>query len=540
MLEKFTKQEQDSLKGHFSNLDKNVFAITTPSQTDRGALMSRYSRTDKSMRRIFLDEFLENPDRGEKFYDKILAEYGDDSVAELGGAQIAIEGLSNIAVKTIEDRRIGLSYLEKSSRYVAYDKKDKNGYRFCRDNIIMESRFGDVYETSCNQSFDAYSKNIKPMTDYIREKYPISIYSFKDSVDGMEKPLDKLTNEKDIKTANYIYNSSTKAKALDVIRGLLPASTLTNVGIYGNGRAFEYLLAILGSSDLTEEQKLAVEIKTELDTTIPAFVKRVESKYGAALEGYLKGVRNYSTGLCCGETDPKTGRMVSLIEYDHGDIALNKIVTSLVYENSCMSYFDVKLAVEKLSNNTKEKIIINHANLRTNRRHKPPRAFEATGYLFDIRSSYGIFRDLHRHRALTMHRQLLSTDHGYNTPNEINEIGINDEYKSAMDNSRHAFESMRESMPRQAQYVVNFAYYYPYVMRLTLREACYLTELRTIPQGHAEYRLIAQQMADQITRVQPEASRIFKFVDHNTYELERFASEKRTAEKYPNGYPTFL
>jgi thymidylate synthase ThyX len=241
-----------------------LFAIISPRQVDRGALMSRYSRTDKSMREIFLDEFLKNKNRGEEFYNRVLLEYGDDSVAELGEAQIAIEGLSNIAVKKIEDRRIGLSYLEKSSRYVVWNKKENGKYRFYRDPEIMKSRFADMYEDSCNFSFDIYSKNIEPMVNYVREKYPIEKYSFKDSADGKEKIFSKLKNESDIKSANMIYRGSTKAKALDILRGLLPASTLTNVGITGNGRAFEYLLTVLGSSDLKEEQDLASKIKKEL------------------------------------------------------------------------------------------------------------------------------------------------------------------------------------------------------------------------------------------------------------------------------------
>ena len=141
MLSKFSNSEKENLLKHFSNVDDSVFAIISPRQVDRGALMSRYSRTDKSMRRIFLDEFLQNESRGEEFYNKVLLEYGDDSVAELGEAQIAIEGLSNIAVKKIEDRRIGLSYLEKSSRYVAWDKKNNGEYKFYREPEIMNSKY---------------------------------------------------------------------------------------------------------------------------------------------------------------------------------------------------------------------------------------------------------------------------------------------------------------------------------------------------------------------------------------------------------------
>jgi thymidylate synthase ThyX len=198
VLSEFSIKEKEILSDHFSNAEDNVFAIITPRQVDRGALMSRYSRTDKSMRRIFLDEFLQNKNRGEEFYNRVLLEYGDDSVAELGEAQIAIEGLSNIAVKKIEDRRIGLSYLEKSSRYVAWNKKINGQYRFYREPVLMKSKFGDLYLDTCNFSFDIYSKNIEPMIKYIREKYPIEKYTFKDSKDGTEKSFSKLKEENDI------------------------------------------------------------------------------------------------------------------------------------------------------------------------------------------------------------------------------------------------------------------------------------------------------------------------------------------------------
>ena len=162
-LTKFSKKEKKILSNHFSNTDDNVFAIISPKQVDRGALMSRYSRTDKNMRKVFLDEFLKNENRGEEFYTRVLLEYGDDSVAELGGSQIAIEGLSNIAVKKIEDRRIGFSYLEKSSRYVSWDKKINGKYKFYREPKIMKSRYKEKYLESSNLDFEVYSKNIQTM-----------------------------------------------------------------------------------------------------------------------------------------------------------------------------------------------------------------------------------------------------------------------------------------------------------------------------------------------------------------------------------------
>lgn len=533
MTEEFTSSEKAVLLKHFSNVDDTVFAITTPRQVDRGALMSRYSRTDKSMRRIFLDEFLANENRGEEFYNKVLIEYGDDSVAELGIAQIAIEGISNIAVKKIEDRRIGLSYLEKSSRYVAWDKKINDEFKFYREPHIMNSKFADAYLQSCNLDFEVYSKNIQPMIKYVREKEPIENLKFKDSTTGQEILFSKLKEEQDIKSAISIYNATTKAKALDILRGLLPASTLTNVGITGNGRSFEYLLTILFSSDLEEEKLLAKKIKHELDTTIKSFVRRSDDKHGLALQNYLKSLKNAANKLAKKQHFPtkSMGSLVKLVDYEPESKALDKIITALMYEGQTNSYETLLRNVKKMSMAEKSKIVKNFANLRKNRRQRPPRAFEMTQYIFDIVGNFGMFRDLHRHRVLTLERQLLTTDHGYALPKEITDLGIEKDFKECMKLSKTVFDSMRNKFPQQSQYVVNFAYNYPFFLQLNLREAAHLIELRTIPQGHIDYRRVAQKMFLSIGKVHPNLSKIIKFVDLNTYELERFESEKRIEEK---------
>ncbi|MCH9659199.1 FAD-dependent thymidylate synthase [archaeon] len=536
-MSKFSDSEKKSLLDHFSNTEDSVFAITSPRQVDRGALMSRYSRTDKSMRQIFLDEFLKNKNRGDEFYDRVLLEYGDDSVAELGEAQIAIEGLSNIAVKKIEDRRIGLSYLEKSSRYVAWNKKENGRYRFYRDPEIIKSRFADMYEKSCNFSFDTYSDNIEPMTKYIREKYPIEKYRFKDSSDGKEKLFSKLKKESDVKSAGMIYRGSTKAKALDILRGLLPASTLTNVGITGNGRAFEYLLTVLGSSELQEERDLASKIKNELDTTIKSFVRRADDKYGKAFQKYLKDVRIKAKRITKKEIKANSteGSFTKLVDCESEKDAMDKIITSVMYEQSpSTSYQNILLQVKKMPKQDKIKIINEFASIRGNRRHRPSRAFENTFYTFDLCNNFGMFRDMHRHRALTLERQMLTTDHGYSMPDEIKVLGIEKDYRDCMYKTKETFEKIRKKHPEQGQYVVNFGYNYPYFMKFNLREACHLLELRTVPQGHADYRKVSQEMFRQINKKHPNLSKIMRYVDMKEYDLERFESEKRTEAKRKN------
>jgi len=532
-LSEFSESEKEILLKHFSNVDGSVFAIITPRQVDRGALMSRYSRTDKSMRKIFLDEFLQNQNRGEEFYNKVLLEYGDDSVAELGEGQIAIEGLSNIAVKKIEDRRIGLSYLEKSSRYVAWDKKVDGQYKFYKEPDIMESRYADKYLESCNLDFDLYSRNISPMISYIQERESIDNQKFRNS-SGNEVLFSKLASDDDIKSATRIYNATIKAKALDALRGILPASTLTNVGITGNGRAFEYLLTILYSSELQEERELGLKIQRELDSTIRSFVKRADDKYGQALQKYLGDIKKISWNLGKKYAKPKNKRnfLVELVDYEPEKKAEEKIIAAILYEQSPgISYRDMISNIKKLNSSTRKKIIKTFSNLRQNRRHRPPRAFEMTEYTFDLVTNFGMFRDIHRHRVLTLERQLLTADHGFVTPDEISALGIRQDFQDCMYKSKETFDGLRKNMPQQAQYAVNFAYNYPYFIKLNLREATHLIELRTVPQGHPDYRKVSQDMFREIKRVHPNLSGIIRFVDLKQYKLERLEAEKRIEQK---------
>ena len=522
----FTDDERRALEGHFSNADGDVFAITTPSQADRGALMSRYSRTDKGMRRVFLDEFLGDAGRGERFYERVLLEYGDDSVAELGEAQLGIEGISNVAAKRVEDRRVGLSFLEKSSRYVAWDRKEGGRYRYYRGPDVSGSRHAGAYERACDMAFEAYSRSIGPMTDMVREEHPIESYRFRDSRDGRERGVSELGPE-DAESARAAYRGSTRAKALDVLRGLLPASTLTNVGITGNGRAFEYLLDVLGSSGLAEERELGAKIRRELGPVIGAFVRRSDGRHGEAHRGYLRRLRLMQEGLAGGAGLGGPGPYVRLAWCAPEAEALDAVVAGMIYAGSGAPYADALGRARAMSRADKAAAVGRAAALRGNRRHRPPRAFESAYYMFDLCTNYGMFRDLHRHRALTMQRQLLGTSLGYSAPPEVGRLGIRREYDECMAASREACEAMGREDPEMAQYAVSLAYNYRYSIRMNLREACHLIELRTAPQGHEDYRRVAQEMLRQIGSAHPALAGIMRFADTAGYGLERLGSEKR-------------
>ena len=537
----FSEEEKHILKSHFSNTDKTIFAIITPRQVDRGALMSRYSRTDKTMRRIFLDEFANNPSRGEEFYGKVLSEYGDDSVAELGEAQVALESASNIAVKQIEDHRIGLSYLEKSSRYIAFDKKINGQYKYHKEEAIMTSSHADLYIQACDHAFDIYGKNIETMQKYISEITPIDCLFFFDSSSKQDIPYGNLKVDRDIETARRIYKATIKAKTLDILRALLPSSTLTNLGITGNGRAFEYLLSTMFASNLNEVKCLAEQLHTELNIIIPAFVKRAnDNKYGKSIQSYLINTRNaiYELGqeyLKSIKVDPNPVEAVKLLDFQDNFEVEVKIASAILYEQARgQSLESIMRYLRSIPEEERNKIIRTYTKFRSNRRHRPGRAFEMAEYTFEMFTNFGMFRDLHRHRILTIERQLLSTRHGYDIPAEIIDFGIVKDFKDCMYKCHEAYEIISKQMPEEAQYVVNFAYRYPYFMKINLREACHMIELRTIPQGHPDYRKVCQRMFSQIKFVHPALAKGIKFVDLNRYELERLNAEKDREKKRLN------
>lgn len=540
-LDRFSKEEAAALKGHFSNVDKAVFAIITPKQVDRGALMSRYSRTDKTMRRVFLDEFAMNPNRGEEFYRRVLLEYGDDSVAELGEAQVAVEGISNIAAKKIEDRRIGLSYLEKSSRYVTFGQKVGGYYRYCREEGIMASSHADRYLETCDHSFDVYSKSIQTLQTFLKEREPIDRFNFFDSASQHEVPFGSLKSEEDVEAAKRIYNVTIKAKGLDLLRGLLPAATMTNVGITGNGRAFEYLLTLMYSSRLKELRSIAEQLFGELNAVIPSFIRRANDRYGQALQEYIaktegavsKLVENHLSGLVT-EENPEP---VRLLDHEDNFQAEVKVASAILYEQAKgQSLHRITNYVKSMPKEDRNRIIRSYAEFRTNRRHRPGRAFEMVDYTFELFTNFGMFRDLHRHRVLTMERQFLSTRHGYDLPPQLMQAGLDKDFQDCMYLSKSVYEAIAKTMPEEAQYVVNFAYRYPYFIKMNLREACHLIELRTAPQGHPDYRAVCQRMYGEIKRVHPTLAEGIKFADMNAYQLERFDAEKKTEKKrQPSG-----
>lgn len=533
-----SEEEKKVLSPFMTNTDKNIFVLINLPEVVKGALFSRYSRSTKSLRRVLLDEFILKPETGfkeivnmqetkdteanqfvaikkaEEFYDRVLVGYGDDSVAELAGAHVAIEDVSMVATKLLEDSRIGLSPLEKSTRYVYFDQKRNGKWLYLEEPKIMNSEFASLYKETCDMLFQTYADLVTKISDYITKKFP-----------------------KETGVSDRAYASTVRAKTCDIIRGLLPASTITNMGFFGDGRAYEYLLTKLHANELGEAKTIASTLGGELKKVIPSFVKRAEEKYGREQQVYLAGIEAKMFELAKKYENPKTSNvgavptphLVKLVEYEQN--AESKVVEFIFYSYLSLSIEKIREIVQKMSSEEKIDLINQYTGVRANRRHKPGRAFENIFYTFDVLANYGAFRDLHRHRILTQQRQLLSCDHGYTLPKEIVEAGFEKEFKAAMEKAKSAYDKIAKTMPQEAQYVVPLAYNIRYYMKMNLREAIHFCELRSMAQGHIDYRLVAQDMYKEIAKVHPVFGKHFNFMDMKKYGLERLESEKKIDKK---------
>ena len=548
MIPEFTADEQRALAPFFTNLDRSVFGLKLPQEV-AGALFSRYSRSTKSLRRTFFDEFLGDPELGLKdllgaqtsasddsaalkkaraFYDRVLVGYGDDSVAQLGGAHIACENISNVAAKLLEDARIGVAPLEKSTRYVRFDQKDAAGnYLFYREPKIMASRHRDNYLTTMNLLFETYSKQMEPMLESVARSLPIEQLEVRDPTTGKVLPYaDAKHDDRLRRWAETAYRATVRAHACDVLRSYLPAATLTNVGMFGVGQAFEYLISKLYAHELSEAKELGSAMHAELNQLIPSFVRRAQPSE------YLIGTTTAARALAAKTVNVSpldAKEPVTLIDYDAQ--AEEKVTASILYSQARHSLMQLREIAAKMSVEERGKILEKHFGKRRHRRDKLSRAFENVYYTFDILGNLGLYRDLHRHRILTQERQNFTTVHGYDTPPEIEEAGFKSEFDNCMKRTAELYEEIYRDLPCEAQYVVPFAFKIRWYMKMNLREALHLCELRTTPQGHPDYRFICQEMWRKIQSVHPSLAESGKFMDWEKYRLGRLQSEMRTEFK---------
>ena len=520
VAERFDPEETEILRPYFTNLDGPVFALVNLPEVVKGALFARYSRSSKSLRRLFLDEFVGDLDltgdlgvdasiglkRAEELYEKVFLEYGDDSVAQLGGVHLACEQASNVLTKILEWGRL-MAYLEQSTRYIPYDSRLGGRYRYYRPAEVLDSPLGARYVAEMDAAFDTYAMCMHTLLDWARETFP-----------------------KDPGDSDFVYKQTLKAKACDAARGILPAATLSNVGIYGTGQAFEALLLRMRAHPLPEARKYAAMMLDELRKVIPSFLTRVDRPdRGIAWSEYLADTRTETAALVArlfpaDEPEPRPSVVLTDFDPDGED----KVLAAICYPQTTLSEDQILSRVRRLGVDDRIALMRAYVGERDNRRHRPGRAFERTDYRFDILADYGAFRDLQRHRMLTVEWQRLSPRHGYDVPPEITDAGLDEPFIDAMERAGALHDALAIDFPEQASYAVALAYRIRFVMQMNAREAMHMLELRTAPQGHATYRAVCQDMhrciAEQAGHHAIAAA--MRHVDHGAYALERLESER--------------
>jgi thymidylate synthase ThyX len=513
-----TEAERARLAPHFTDLDGPVFALVNLPETVKGALFARYSRYPGTLRRLFLDEFADSlpapreggwdGDEGRRaaeLYERIFVGYGDDSVAQLGGAHVACEWVSNVLTKVLQRPRLA-AYLEQSTRYIAYDSPmpGGGGYRYYRNPAL-----GPEYEAAMDFLFATYADALPRVRTWVDETYPRS--------DGEPEAARR---------------RAVNAKALDLLRGLLPAASLSHMGIYATGQAYEQLILHLLAHPLPEARAYGSMILDAIKAVMPSFVARVErpdrgGEWIRHLERRREATERWVARLGLDRRHAHDdGPSVRLLHVD-GDEDL--LLAALLFEGAAVDEEETLAAVRRLGDDERARLLGDLAGGRSNRRHRPGRGFEALRYRFEIVSDYGAFRDLQRHRLLTVQWQALTPDLGADVPEEVVEAGCGDEYAAALERSRAEYERLAGAgLLDAAPYALCLGYRIRYVLDLNAREAMHLIELRSGREGHPTYRAVAHEMHALIAERHPAVAAAMTHVDTSGEpRLERILSEIR-------------
>jgi len=519
-VQSFSDAERARLSAHCSNLDRPVFALLHLPETVKGALFARYSRYPGTLRRLMLDEFADDlraaaptavragdPGRAEQLYERIFLGYGDDSVAQLGGAHVACEWVSNILTKILQRPRLA-AYLEQSTRYIAYDAPlpgDPPRYRYYRD-----AELGPEYERAMDGLFAAYAGSIPVVQDWARRAFP------------------RMSTE-----AEAAHARAVRAKTLDLLRGLLPAASLSHMGIYASGQTYEQLILHLLAHPLPEARRYGAMILDEVGAVMPSFVARVQrpdrgGRWIDYLESRARAGERWATrlGLSDRGGEPATGPSVRLTHVDGDE---EDLLAALVFESGAAADDEARRSLRELGDADRAAMLADLLGERANRRHRPGRGLEALRYRFEIVADYGAFRDLQRHRMLTVQWQALTPDLGADVPEQVVAAGAGDAYREALARSAAEYERLVDAgHAAAASYALCLGFRMRFVLDLNAREAMQLIELRSGREGHPSYRAVAHEMHARIAAVHPAIAGAMTHVDEETEpRLERILAEMR-------------
>ncbi len=549
--DEYTDKEKLRLQPFFTNLDKSVYVPLILSPELIGALCSRSSRATTDLRHIFLREFIDpflNPVRqenetseawqatikyGEELYDflnffkdhslleffanprarsfyiKWLAQYGDDSIAQMAGTHLAFSGVSQIVIKHFEDQRIGLAPIEKSTRYVNYAQKINNQYQYYIDPTLKDIGLDAEYKTVMDNLFETYIDLLPKLSAWLQDRFP---------------------EEK---------KSVVEKKAFDILRGLLPMATLSQVTFFGNGQSFEHMINRSLGHSLGEVRWAGEMAYQELNKITPSFLRRIKDETRKdMIEEYQKYLshKNKQTvpvvkGLFKDSLkEVETGPRVQLVEFDtDGE---DKIITGILYSavNNHLSWNKILQTVKALTVEEKKEILKVHLQDRKFRWQKVSRAFENIYVRFEIVMNLGAWRDLHRHRMLTQQKQNFTCDHSYDVAPELIKSKLDSEFSSAINKVEDLYYKIAQHDLELAQYATCLAHRIRFMQFQNLRECFWEIELRTIPEGHTDYRYIEQEKFKLLQKVYPLVTE-YMLANLGNYDFARRGQEEKIQKK---------
>jgi thymidylate synthase ThyX len=525
----WSESDRHFLEAFASNPDGIVSVLRNLPPEITGALCSRASRASGSLFEVLLKEYIypivngEDPrlaseleetvrflkdhgfkhilnnQRAQAFYSKWLSQYGDDSIAQVTGTHVIVWGISQVAMKFIEDQRVGLEPIEKSTRYVNFGSQVGGRYLYYIPKPDLE-RHGSLaeYRATMDQLFDTYVALLPRLQEWLRKNF----------------------DEKD---------SILEKKAFDTLRGLLPMATLGQVAFRGNAQAFEYLINRTARHSLGELRWFAHEIKSELDKEIPSLLLRVADEKSKEYQTYLND-RHRAVREFLGDVRRENGLKaeVRLVEFDPESEV--KILAGIIFQQTHGSWDDAMARARILGDAERRELFERYLSKRSARWQKVGRAFENAYVRFEIVMDSGSYRDLHRHRMMTQERQSFSTFHGYSVPSEVQQAGLAAQFEDALQRADRLFRKIEPIDRDLAQYVVPLAYRMRFYQWQNFRQLFWEAELRTVSQGHPDYRFIEQEKYRLVKEKFPMLAS-FMLVDMNEYAIARRGTEEQILAK---------
>jgi thymidylate synthase ThyX len=489
---------------YVSSLTDGVFALTGLPEEVIAVLFAYYSRSRDDLRtnlaKLLADDELGVAHAGEPsgrglglasdkaraFHEKWVVGYGHASVAEHAVVHLAIEDVSIVASKVIEDLRLG-SYTEKSTRYVVFDTKS------FVELPELAPELAAAYRQSGERLFATYLDLTPKVLAALERRSP--------------RPEGKPQGP---------YNAAIRAQALDLLRGLLPSGTRTNLGLTANARALEMLLSKMLSSPLAEVRRLAKSMHEAAQHVTPTLVKyAAENAYRASLQAEVAAV----TPPFAAAARSEASRPVRLVRHDAD--ALARIALALAYEGSASGVSAEGMAAALEASSPEALVrIVRAAVAKRGKWDPPPRGFEASTLTVELTLDYGAYRDLQRHRMLTPATQRLGCELGFETPTELVDLGFGDAYAASMNAAVAPWRAIAEKHPLEAQYAVPLGFKVRTLWTMNVRELFHVVELRSAKQGHASYRRMAQALYREACNVHPWLADLVR-VDMNDYALAR-------------------